>query len=85
MIRNQYHRLVEDMPLTTRSQAEYLGGTRVKFTHPCGHTSVSDFSRGPVPKRIGELGVQILLKYWKTGGVNVPCPRCSSTPRRRLP
>ena len=62
-----------------RGTAEYLGGTRVRFTWPCGHTQVKDFNTGPIPKRIGSAGCKFLARYWSHsgGGVNLPrCPRC---------
>jgi hypothetical protein len=74
-----------------RGSAEYLGGTRVRFTWPCGHTETKDFSTGPVTKRIGAGGVRFLSRYWgkDQGGVNLPpCRRCvrpSASRARREP
>ena len=62
-----------------RGTAEYLGGTRVRFTWPCGHTQTQDFSKGPVHRRMSEFGCRFLTKYWQgTQGVNLsPCKRCA--------
>jgi hypothetical protein len=60
-----------------RGRAEYLGGTRVRFVWPCGHTETRDYSKGPIPKRVGATGVRFLTKYWSSGGVTLPrCKRC---------
>jgi hypothetical protein len=63
-----------------RGTAEYLGGTRVRFTWACGHTETKDFSKGPITKRVGEAGCKFLARYWSRsgGGVNLkPCRRCA--------
>jgi hypothetical protein len=77
------------LPTRLRSRAEHLGGTRVKFHHPCGHTSVKDYGKGPVPKRMGEDGVKFLVGYWSKGGsgVHAPCPKCGygGKSRRKRP
>lgn len=63
---------------TIRGKAEHLGGTKVRYTWPCGHTQVRDHSKGPVPKRIGELGLRFLTRYWNNSGVNLPlCKKCN--------
>lgn len=60
-----------------RSYVEYPGGTRLRFVHPCGHTSTKDYSKGPLPKRMGEMGVRMMAKLWRRGGAGVvaPCPK----------
>jgi hypothetical protein len=63
----------------SRATAEHLGGTRVRFTFPCGHSRIDDFSKGPVAKRVGELGVRVLVRHWQAGGVTYPCPKCFPT------
>lgn len=59
-----------------RSRAEHLGGTRVRFRHPCGHSSTKDYGKGPVTKRMRETGVRLMIRWWSKGGVIAPCPRC---------
>lgn len=62
-----------------RGWAEYLGGTRVRFIWPCGHSRAKDYSKGPIVQRMGIGGVRFLSRYWgkQHGGVYLkPCPRC---------
>ena len=69
-----------------RSVAEYLGGTRVRFTHPCGHSSIKDFSKGDPRKRMSASWCGRMAAYWGPGqGVNAICPKCYRvlTPDRR--
>lgn len=60
-----------------RSWAEYLGGTRIRFHHPCGHTSTKDYSKGPVAKRMGVAGARLMASWWskEKGGVIARCPK----------
>jgi hypothetical protein len=60
-----------------RSNAEYLGGTRFKFTCPQGHATIQDFSRGPKPKRLSETACVMMAKWWKDG-VTVKCRKCNA-------
>lgn len=60
-----------------RATAEYLGGTKVRYTCPQGHKWTEDMGRKslPRPKRLDESGVRWLARYW-ANGVTVPCRRC---------
>lgn len=64
-----------------RATAEYLGGTKIRFHFPCGHSQTKDYSKGPVAKRMGEAGCRFMVKYWSTGGVTAECPRCKRNSR----
>lgn len=57
-----------------RSTAEYLGERRIQFTHPCGHTSVQDFSG-----KVSESGCRIMVKMWRSSGVIAECAKCKKT------
>ena len=69
-----------------RARADYLGGTRFRYTFPCcGHSFTQDFSKGSPAKRMGELGCAMMARYWSTDdgrpaandGVSVGwCPKC---------
>ena len=66
--------------MNVRGNAEYLGGTRVRFTWPCGHTQTQDFSKGPMTKRMGASACRFMSHWWSksSGGVYLkPCRRCS--------
>ena len=57
-------------------KVEYSGsGTKVVFVCPNGHRTMKDYSKGPIPKRVGEHGVQLLAKYWNDRVTNV-CNKC---------
>ncbi len=58
-----------------RSWAEWLGDTRIKFHHPCGHTSIKDYGKGPASKRMGFAGTKMMAGWWsrQRGGVVAPC------------
>jgi hypothetical protein len=64
---------------TIRGTAEYVGGTSIRYTWPCGHTQTQDHSKGPVTKRFGAWACQFYVRYWAgSGGVNLPlCKRCA--------
>jgi hypothetical protein len=69
----------------TRAQAEHLGGTRVRFSWPCGTTRTKDYSKGPVAKRItSEFGVQFLSRYWRDG-ITAACPKHGRDARKCKP
>ena len=59
-----------------RATAEHLGGTKVRFTSPCGYRYTKDYSKGPVAKRMPASGVAWLVRYWQNGGVDAECPKC---------
>ena len=62
-----------------RGWAEYLYGARIRFYWPCGHTRVTDYSKQPVTKRMGEIACRMMASWWskEKGGVNLkPCGRC---------
>ena len=70
-----------------RARADYLGGTRFRYTFPCcGHSFTQDFSKGARAKRMEESGCAMMARYWgaKPGreerasdGVSVGwCPKC---------
>lgn len=59
-----------------RSTAEYLGESKIQFTHPCGHISVKDYSLGPRPGQIGVSGCRIMVKMWRSSGVIAVCEKC---------
>ncbi len=67
------------MPFTGRARAtaEYLGGSRIRYTWKCGATSTRDHSKGPIPKRLGAAACEMHGRYWsaKAGGVSVACPK----------
>ena len=65
-----------------RAYAEHLGGTVVRFHYPCGHTSTKDYSKGPVVKRMGTLGVKMMASWWSQakGGVTANCPKGCTWP-----
>lgn len=66
-----------------RGTAEYLGGTRIRFTWPCGHKRTQDYSKGRVSRRMGESGCRWMASWWSAekGGVILgPCPRGCSRP-----
>jgi hypothetical protein len=56
-------------------RVEYLGGTQVKFIFPCGHSSIIDYSTGPVSRRISETAVKMLIPYWNDR-VSATCKKC---------
>ena len=70
-----------------RTWAEHLGGTRMKFHYPCGHSSVKDYSKGPVTRRMGEVGVRLMCRWWskEKGGVTAPCPKCDPPSEKTRP
>lgn len=59
-----------------RSTAEYIGERRIQFTHPCGHVSVKDYSKGPRPSQVGEAGCRVMVKMWRSSGVIAECEVC---------
>lgn len=62
-----------------RASAEYLDGSRIRFTWPCGHRRTVDFSKRPLAKRMGPEGSRLMARWWSGagGGVNAgPCPTC---------
>jgi hypothetical protein len=69
-----------------RCSAEYLGGTKVRYTFPCcDHMITKDHSKGPVIKRWTEDTAKFYTRYWglvhhhggHTGGVGCgACPKC---------
>ena len=73
------------MPITsaqrhaTRGTAEHLGGARIRYTWPCGHSETKDHRKGPVATRFGEGAAKFYVKYWAgSGGVILPdCKRCA--------
>jgi hypothetical protein len=54
---------------------EYLGGCKVKFTCPNNHSTVKDYSKGPVSKRMGVRGVKMLVRCWQDRVTHV-CKKC---------
>ena len=66
---------------TVRAEAEYLGGSRVRYRYPCGHTVTRTLTvpaRGGGRQPMNPSMVKRMATYWGEGqGVNVPpCPRC---------
>ena len=60
-----------------KGTAEHCGGCRVRFTCPAGHVSNRDYSKGPIPKRISETAIRMLVKYWNgNGGTAYQCKKC---------
>ena len=83
-------------PKIGRAWAELVepGGTKIRFHYPCGHTSVKDYSKGPIPKRMGVAGCKLMADWWSKehGGVTADCPTClrkqkreRQTPKVRIP
>jgi len=64
-----------------RGTAEYLGGTLVRYTWPCGHTQTQDHSKGPVHKRLSAFGCKFLAKYW-AGSQGVILPACRTCAKK---
>lgn len=57
----------------------YDGATTITYEWPCGHQRKHDYSKGPIPKRVGTLGCRMLARWHskERGGVNLgPCPTC---------
>lgn len=83
------------MPVTRyacRVRAEYIEGSTVRYTWPCGHTQhetlmIGPKGRGSKPfrKPMAPDMVRKLVNYWNgTGGVNSPaCPTCSRNAKRQ--
>ncbi len=74
-------------PASNRAHAEHIGGTKIRYTWPCGTKRTRDHSKGPVHKRFGEWACQFYVNYWNnSGGVNAPCPKhgrwADSCPRK---
>lgn len=69
--------MVKKRPLVAlvRAEAEIVKGTHVRFTWPCGTQRTKDLGKGPVHKRLSELGVRISVKMWSHSGTTVPCPK----------
>ena len=64
------------LPEQTRAIAEYLGGTKVRLTWPCGAKRTKDYSKGKVSQRMGEFGCRFISRYWDgSGGIHAPCPK----------
>lgn len=61
-----------------RAHAEHLGGTKMRFFYPCGYSSVRDYSKGKVSKRMQESACKMMSSWWSKGkgGVTAECPRC---------
>ena len=66
---------------TVRAHAEYVDGSTVRYTYPCGHfrnevlLNGAPGNRGKQPME--PVMVKKLAKYWSQG-VNVPpCPTCA--------
>ena len=61
-----------------RGRAEYVSDAVIRYIWPCGHTQKKDHMKGPIPKRIPQMGCKFLVRYWgRSGGVNLsPCKRC---------
>lgn len=63
--------------MRTAVTVKRLGGAKVLFTRACGHSEVKDFMKGPISRRIPEMGLSILIGYWQRSGVYLPpCPKC---------
>lgn len=72
---------------TCKVKAEYLDGSRVRWTWPCGHNRVETLKIGPKgrgSKRFQRpMAPELLRKlvpYWnQAGGINSPsCPTCGA-------
>ena len=63
------------------------GGTKIRFHYPCGHTSTKDYSKGPIPKRMGVLGCKLMANWWakEHSGVTADCPKCGRKKKQRIP
>ena len=70
----------------TVAQVEIDGAkpTMVHFTFPCGHTSVTDYGKKPIARRLDAAGVRFMVGYWqRSGGCYAPCPKCQRAQGRR--
>lgn len=67
-----------------RGKAEYLGGTRFRFTCPKGHSHVKDMGKGPVTKRLSEDSCRQMSSYWAANGMSFPCRACHREHKERL-
>lgn len=68
----------------TIAQVELIAPTTIRFTFPCGHTSVTNYSKKPLARRLDETGVRFMIGYWQRGGgCYAPCPRCMRAQGRR--
>ena len=65
-----------------RASAEYVGGSRVKYTWPCGHSRTKTLTSGPRGHKrpLHPAMAKKLAHYWgplPEGGVGVPmCQTC---------
>lgn len=68
--------------VSARAWAEYLGGTRIKYSWPCGASEIKDHGKGPISKRMGAVGCAMMAKRWakERGGVIALCPRGPGCP-----
>lgn len=66
--------------VTSKTFAEYVDGSRIRFFYPCGHVEVRDYSRGIVTKRMSEWAARRMASWWsrEKGGVHAPCPKCAT-------
>lgn len=58
-------------------KVERVGPTKVRFTCPRGHSTVVDYGKGPVAKRIPPAGLDLLLRSWAER-VTHTCRKCDS-------
>lgn len=61
-----------------RADCEYLGGSRVKYTYPCGHTRTETVTvgRGRLKRTLSPDMVAKLARYWSMNKVLVDPCRC---------
>lgn len=60
---------------TVRGTAEYLGGTKFKFTCKAGHSHTKDMGKGIPAKRMTEMGCKMMRKYWEDE-ISFTCKKC---------
>lgn len=66
--------------IKVRGHAEHLGGTRVRFFCPHGHSQTEDMGRKslPISKRLSENAVRLVVRHWQPGtGVTFVCKACT--------
>tara|TARA_R110002110_G_C12933002_1_gene668563 strand:- start:242 stop:460 length:219 start_codon:yes stop_codon:yes gene_type:complete len=62
---------------TVRGTAEYLGGTKFRFTCKAGHSHTKDMGKGSRIKRMSETACKMYAKYW-ADEVSFTCKKCEN-------
>ena len=52
-----------------------VNDTTVSFTCPKGHIHTIDYSKLPAPQRMGKVGLDMMVRYWKDR-LTIVCPMC---------